>query len=83
MVQSRYQDSPHLTETEARQGFRGRHVLMMLIASVILAVVALAAVWGYRAHDLAAVDSQTAHSLAAAQGTPAPVKPRAPTIQSY
>jgi len=83
MVQSQYQDSPHLTETQARQGLRGRHVLMMLIASVVLAVAAMAATWAYRAHDLASVDAQGASRAAATQGVPVPAKPRPTPIQSY
>jgi len=83
MVQSDYRDAPHLTETEARQGFRGRHVLMVLIASVALAVIVLAIAWGYRAHDLATVDLRGANRIAATQGVPVPAKPRPQPIQSY
>jgi hypothetical protein len=57
MTDSSAPHPPHLTETQARQAFRGRHVLWMLIVSVGLAAIALAAAWAYRAHDLAAVDA--------------------------
>ena len=50
------QGGPHLSETEARQAFRGRHILVVLVVSVALAAIVLAAVWGYRARDLAAAD---------------------------
>jgi hypothetical protein len=83
MVQSQYQDSPHLTETQARQGFRGRHVLMVLIASVALAAIVLALVWGYHAHDLTTADANGASRIAATQGVAVPAKPRPAPIQSY
>jgi hypothetical protein len=83
MVQSQYQHSPHLTETQARQGFRGRHALVVLIASVALAAIVLALVWGSHARELATVDANHATRVAATQGVAVPAKPRPMPIQSY
>jgi hypothetical protein len=70
MADSHVPDSPHLTPTEARQGFRGRHILWVLIISVSLAVIAMAAVWGYHAHDLNAADAGKSARMNAAAGQP-------------
>jgi len=54
---------PHLDATHARSGFRGRHVLWMLLISLVLVVIALFGSWGFKAHQLA----QTQPSNATAQ----------------
>jgi len=61
--------------TEARQAFRGRHVLMVLIASVALASIALALAWGWRAGDFHRADSSAASRIAAASQAGAPAAP--------
>ncbi len=68
--------APHLSVTEARQAQRGRHVLMMLIASVALATIVLALAWAWRAGDLRHADSSTASRIAA--GQPVETKPVQP-----
>ena len=71
--------APHLSIMQARQAFRGRHILMVLIASVALASLALAAAWGWRAGDFRHADTSAASRIAASQPAtptnPAP-KPR-------
>lgn len=42
--------------TRARQGRYGRHVFWVLVASTLLAAIALFASWGMRSGDLAAVE---------------------------
>jgi hypothetical protein len=75
--------APHLSVTEARQGFRGRHVLMVLIASVALTSLALALAWGWRAGDFHRADSSAASRIAAASQSGAPIVPTpAPKRQS-
>ena len=80
MTDTGFHQQPHLTETEARQAFRGRHIFWVMTISTTLAIIALAAVWGYHARDLAAVDAGRAHREAAAVQTmnnspPPPAKP--------
>ena len=58
---------PDLNVTEARQGRRGRHVLMILIISLGLVIIAFAAIWFMNAGRLGAVDgSKEAEAPAAA-----------------
>ena len=75
MADSSVEHAPHLTETQARSGLRGRHVLWMLIASVTFAVIALAAAWAYRSHDLAVVDARSASRASAGQPATAATPP--------
>jgi len=58
--------APHLSVMQARQASRGRHVLMMLIASVALASMALALAWAWRAGDFHSADTHAASRIAAA-----------------
>jgi hypothetical protein len=46
--------APHLNATRARSGLRGRHVLWVLLISLLLVVIALFGAWGLKSHDLAA-----------------------------
>ena len=46
--------------TRARQGRYGRHMFWVLVASTILAAIALFASWGFRSNDLAAVEENNA-----------------------
>ncbi|MDO9336029.1 MAG: hypothetical protein EON95_02185 [Caulobacteraceae bacterium] len=45
-------DHTHIPATEARQGRRGLHILLVLLASTLLAAVVLFVVWGMRSGDL-------------------------------
>lgn len=47
---------PRLSATRARQGRWGKHIFWVLIASTVLAAMALFGAWSYRASDLAAVE---------------------------
>jgi len=66
-----HENAPHVSVTEARQGNRGRHILIVLVVSIVLAGVALAAAWSWRAGDFHRVDSNTASRIAAGAPTPA------------
>jgi hypothetical protein len=67
MAESHLHDhAPHLSATEARQAVRGQHVFWMLAASLTLAIVALAASWAYRSHDLSAADAANGQRAPAA-----------------
>ena len=44
---------PTLAPTEARQGLRGRHLLIVLLVSTVLAAGGLFAAWAWKAPDLA------------------------------
>ena len=73
-----HEHAPHLTITEARSGFRGRHVLIVLIISVSLAVIALAAAWAFREHDIKAVDAAMANRAQASAPISPPAAPTRP-----
>ena len=78
--------APHLSVTQARQGFRGRHILMVLIASVALTSIALAAAWSWRSGDFHRADISAATRIAAGQpGTPAvpATKPRSSNTSGF
>jgi len=47
---------PDVDATDARQGRWGRHVLWVLLASLVLVVIALFGTWFSRAGDLESVD---------------------------
>ena len=78
MADTSIEHGPELTETQARSGFRGLHVLWMLIISVGLAIIALALAWGYRAHDLKIIQASSAQRISASQPAAAP-RPREAT----
>ncbi len=61
-----HEHAAHLSVTEARQAQRGRHILMVLIASVALAVALLALAWAWRSGDLHHLDASSASRIAAA-----------------
>ena len=82
MVDSRFHEhAPRLTATEARSGFRGRHVLWVLILSVTLATIALALAWGYRSRDMAAVDAKSMNRAVAASPVASQPARKAPSSQ--
>ena len=68
-----HEHAAHLSTTEARQANRGRHILLVLIASVVLTGIALFAAWGWRAGDFHRADANSASRVAASsQTTPPP-----------
>jgi hypothetical protein len=54
-------DHVHIPVTEARQGRWGRHVLWVLLASTLLAAIALFAAWGMKSGDLQSTEAVEAH----------------------
>ncbi len=56
-------DGDHTTipATEARQGRRGLHILIVLGVSIVLAAIALFAAWGMKSGDLQSTESKEAH----------------------
>ena len=75
--------APHLTVTEARQAFRGRHILVVLIVSVALAGLALAAAWGWRSGDFHRADASAATRIAASQPGAPTAKPRSSSTSGF
>jgi hypothetical protein len=68
-------------EVRARQGLRGRHILIVLLVSTVLAAIGLLTAWGWKAPDMARSGSeQKAQAKAAAQTfhapEPAPIIPQ-------
>ena len=63
---------PDLNETQARQGRRGRHVLMILVISLALVIVAFAVIWLTHADDLAGTGGQQTAPPSAAAAFDAP-----------
>ena len=49
---------PDLNETQARQGRRGRHVLVILVVSLFLVVAIFAVIWLTHSDDLAGAGGQ-------------------------
>ena len=45
--------APELDVTEARQGLRGRHALIILVVSLMLGLIAVFGAWAYYSGDLA------------------------------
>jgi uncharacterized membrane protein len=72
-----HEDAPHLTAREARQASWGQPVFIVLIASTVLAAIALLLSWMYREHSLHAVTPTAAQQTTMAQkfDTPAVQKP--------
>ncbi|HEY5071017.1 MAG TPA: hypothetical protein VII63_03200 [Caulobacteraceae bacterium] len=61
-----------LSATGVRQGRWGRHMAWVLVASLLLATLALAAVWAWRAGDFAAAERSHATTMGDAAGFHAP-----------
>ncbi len=62
-----------LEATDARQGRWGRHAFWMLVASTVLAVIALFAAWGFYAGAFTAVNKAGTPTAAEARATTGPV----------
>jgi hypothetical protein len=62
-------DGQVVDEVKARQGFRGRHALVILICSVGLAAIVLFGLWGLNSGSLGGV-SRGDHPAAATAKTP-------------
>lgn len=70
-------DHTHIPVTEARQGRRGRHVLWVLLVSIVLAGLALFGSWAMKSGDLQSTESKEAHRTLpgnAATTTPPPAQ---------
>ncbi len=65
-------DGPRLEATEARQGRRGKHVLWILVMSLVLVILALFGAWAARAPDLAKADPNGTSRTSAAASFNAP-----------
>jgi hypothetical protein len=61
-----------LEATEARQGRWGRHVFWVLVASTVLAVLALFGSWAFHAGDLQAASEASTPTVAEAAATTGP-----------
>ena len=66
-VPSDHEHAPKVAATPARQGRWGRHVFWVLVASTILAAVALFGAWGMRSGDLQRADNASRPTAADAQ----------------
>ncbi|HRD45216.1 MAG TPA: hypothetical protein PLF78_01895 [Caulobacter sp.] len=64
-----------LEATEARQGRWGRHVFWVLVASTVLAAVALFSSWGFHADELTAANTASTPTAAEAAATTGPESP--------
>lgn len=60
-------DRPAVNATRARQGRAGRHVLLLLLASLALVVIALFGAWAWRSDELATTDVNAGYQAADAQ----------------
>ncbi|MDO8298009.1 MAG: hypothetical protein Q7T19_16420 [Caulobacter sp.] len=67
------QGETHIEVTDARQGRWGRHMFWVLVASTILAVIALFGSWALSAGDLAEADAKNSPTAAEARVVGAPV----------
>lgn len=63
----------HIEATDVRQARWGRHVLVMLVCSTVLAVVALFGAWAFRSGDLADAGARSTPTAAEARAAGAPV----------
>lgn len=63
---------PDLSETDARQGRRGRHVLMVLVISLALIVIAFTVIWLTHNDKLSGPGGQTIAPPSAAEAFNAP-----------
>ena len=52
------EDHPTLTPTSARQGMKGRHILVILVVATTLAAAGMFAAWAWKAPGLARPGSQ-------------------------
>ncbi len=70
-MSDQHDHGPELEATDARQGRWGRHMLWVLLASLVLVFAALMGTWAMRSGDLAAVDHNsrvTTEEVAAGAG---------------
>ncbi|MDB5432642.1 MAG: hypothetical protein JWP35_3758 [Caulobacter sp.] len=81
-VPSDHEHAPKIAATPARQGLRGRHVLIILVVSTVLAALALFGAWGLHWGDLEHAQNASAPTSAEAKRmgdtTPAPAPPANP-----
>lgn len=62
-----------ISDTQAKQGRRGLHILVVLVASASLAALALFLLWMARAGDLASVEQHNARQFSDVAGVDQPV----------
>ena len=71
--------SPQINATRVRQGRRGRHVLIVLLISTVLAAIALFTAWGMHSDDFARGDAKMTPSQAETGQRPADqIAPKTP-----
>jgi len=61
-----------LNTTRARQGRPGKHILVLLVLSTLLAALVLFGVWASRSKDLASTSARPAPAETATFNTPEP-----------
>ncbi len=71
--------APTVNETRARQGSRGRHVLLILLASTALALAAMGGVWALRTFVEPAAGSSQEQTSGETFNAPAPPPPTPPS----
>ena len=81
-LSTRSASRPAMGATRVRQGRLGRHVLLVLIATLLLVVIGFFAAWTFRAGDLASVEPTPAAKQVDAQRFDAP-PPAGASRQNY
>ena len=73
-----------IAETKVKQGRRGTHTFMVLIASLALAVILVFGLWAFKAGDLKAADHRDSASKASAARSfnNGPSQPKAGDVDS-
>ncbi len=81
-VPSDHDNAPKVAATPARQGLSGKHVLVLLVVSTVLAALALFGTWGVHSRGLQHAQNSSTPTAAEAQRmgdtTPAPAPPANP-----
>ena len=67
--------APRVSETRARQGFRDRPVVFVLLIGLALAVLALFGLWFARSGQLATTEADVGHDSRDAVAYDSPVQP--------
>ena len=80
-------DDPHLAqehyETDVKQAFTGRHTLIVLIASGVLAILVVLGLWALRANDMERSGTDVKNEAAAASLTYNQAEPGAKQAPAY
>ena len=67
--------APRLSETRARQGFRDRPVVFVLLIGLALAILALFGLWFARSSQLQTTEADVGHDRRDAEAFDQPVQP--------